>query len=137
MTIIRKEDDNMSNDWKQQYEENKRRKEEDERRKREALLEEQQQKEREKRQAEEQRLAQEYEERMIRHKQMFKCHICGKSSEGPYKDIPSPTAWYWPSDSEMKFVWNQPTGLLKCARCGRWTCFDDEADGKCRRCLGY
>ena len=59
------------------------------------------------------------------------------NTEGPYKDTPSPTAWYWPSDSETKLVWNKPTGLLKCARCERWTCFNDEADGKCRHCLGY
>ena len=118
------------------------------------------QEEKEKRHLE--KLKSEYKERLRKHQQRFRCHICGKPSQGPRRLV----YWYGPGmgyiDYEEKgnrtghFTegmvfseedvweldepygdrpdWNRPFGLYKCHKCSRWTCGDHFHLDRCQYC---
>ena len=78
-------------------------------------------------------------ERLKQHQARFYCHICGKPSPQPYQ--------YWDQYGENGqlyssfFVtdYNQPTELVQCAQCQKWTCPNADPphleNGVCKKCL--
>ena len=77
--------------------------------------------------------------RLKEHQTRFYCHICGKPSPQP--------SGYWEQDGENGrlysefFVidYNEPTELVRCARCRNWTCPNANPphleNGVCKKCL--
>lgn len=91
-------------DWRQEYEERRKRKEEKEKKKRE---------EREER---------EYKRKLAKHHRKYKCHVCGKYSEGPY--WASGNYIFGVGGGHGGIVWDRPIGLKECSICKKWTCND-------------
>jgi hypothetical protein len=78
-------------------------------------------------------------ERLKQHQARFYCHICGKPSPQPYQ--------YWDDYGENGQLYssfhvtdyNQPTELVQCAKCQKWTCPNAEPphleNGVCKKCV--
>lgn len=78
-------------------------------------------------------------ERLKQHQARFYCHICGKPSPQPYQ--------YWDDHGENGQLYvpsyvtdyNQPTELVRCAQCKKWTCSNAVPphleNGVCKKCL--
>ena len=78
-------------------------------------------------------------ERLKQHQARFYCHICGKPSPRP--------SGYWDQDGENGHLYseffvidyNEPTELVRCARCQNWTCSNADPphleNEVCKKCL--
>jgi hypothetical protein len=78
-------------------------------------------------------------ERLKQHQARFYCHICGKPSPQPYQ--------YWDDYGENGQLYssfhvtdyNQPTELVQCAKCQKWTCPNADPphleNGVCKKCV--
>lgn len=78
-----------------------------------------------------------------KHKRLFKCHICGQQSAGPYLNSGMP--WYDDDSGQIisygppYYEWDRPTGLSKCEICGQWVDEKHIEKGICEKCaeMGY
>jgi hypothetical protein len=95
--------------------------------------------------------AREAERHLQQHKRRYKCHICGKPSDGPshilkirnpvsgdYEEVDYPFGLHQQIEYDD---WYKPAGLQRCSICCRWACFEREHiyRGICEKCAkkGY
>jgi len=79
-------------------------------------------------------------ERLKKHQARFYCHICGKRSPQPYQyEGFSGENGRQYVDSYLVTDYDQPTELVQCARCKKWTCPNADPphmeNGVCKNCL--
>lgn len=64
------------------------------------------------------------------HLQHYRCHVCGKASDGPQ------AKWGILNGERVlhQIRWNKPTGLTRCSTCKRWACADHSVNKVCQKC---
>jgi hypothetical protein len=70
------------------------------------------------------------------HQRRFKCHICGRPSDGPAQTkIISVDQSRGDDDYRNVYGddWDEPINLIRCSVCNNWSCDDDIAQGVCKR----
>lgn len=79
----------------------------------------------------------EQQRELAKHKNKYRCRICGKRSEGPGEG----KVGTYVEDTLERLKHDQygkrfdiPTGLHKCSKCKKWACDDHYHAGLCQHC---
>lgn len=70
-------------------------------------------------------------EMLERHRQKYRCHICGEQSSGPSYETGD---WDAGKNSTYYPIWNKPVNLSQCKRCEKWVCVECSHNGYCKKC---
>ena len=79
------------------------------------------------------------------HQRRFRCHICHKPSDGPYRShvphftwtssrVEEDAGYHNAVEYETHVDWERPTGLARCRKCHCWTCDAHLYKGICQEC---